>query len=489
METMETNIVFPDKNIKRKTARSVSSNSFTLNAEMTDDEKLKIIKAWWEDYKVNNEFNLYLVYNEKTYNLYSFSTKGGDLNIYFTYSDETKTYGFGMFVANIDNEFPTFLSDNPDFDISTLVKQEGTGGTGTDNYDELENKPSINGTILQGNLTSEELGISNVNIYKYKVPYKTSVDKSEETLDMFNEIREKFDNGEKILLIVNGNEYNGSISASENHYIFVPQKGNFNSDYIVFKSSPMYTTNQNGINLYSALIINVEVNGDKSVKQINLKAQNFSLTYAYNIDAINVSSKNKVLTTTNESVFTPTGDYNPATKKYVDDAVANVGGRDIYVGYVNSIDNLNVATIQPIMQSAFDSGASRIMILPTDTSGESFNLMQITSNLQDITASPNLQQIKLMFLNDFSVSENEIKIPCRELRINYKIENEVITVLSVVIVYNYGLSGANYSAVGNRRILVSGSGSSYTPKLSYDPATKKYVDDLVGNINTLLEAI
>lgn len=35
----------------------------------------------------------------------------------------------------------------------------GGGGSGTDNYNELRNKPSINNTILQGNKTANDLGL------------------------------------------------------------------------------------------------------------------------------------------------------------------------------------------------------------------------------------------------------------------------------------------------------------------------------------------
>lgn len=42
-----------------------------------------------------------------------------------------------------------------------LLKQlvEGGGGGGTTDYEELTNKPSINGTTLSGDMSSEELDI------------------------------------------------------------------------------------------------------------------------------------------------------------------------------------------------------------------------------------------------------------------------------------------------------------------------------------------
>lgn len=45
-------------------------------------------------------------------------------------------------------------------------------------------------------------------------------------------------------------------------------------------------------------------------------------------DRIGVYSSGSPLGTSNTSTYTPTGDYNPATKKYVDDAVAGSGGGD-----------------------------------------------------------------------------------------------------------------------------------------------------------------
>ena len=45
--------------------------------------------------------------------------------------------------------------------ISTLFAQElGGGGGGTSDYGALENKPSINGTTLEGNMTTADLNIS-----------------------------------------------------------------------------------------------------------------------------------------------------------------------------------------------------------------------------------------------------------------------------------------------------------------------------------------
>lgn len=43
-------------------------------------------------------------------------------------------------------------------------------------------------------------------------------------------------------------------------------------------------------------------------------------------------SSSTVLTKTNTTTYTPVGDYNPATKKYVDDEIAKLGTTDVIDG-------------------------------------------------------------------------------------------------------------------------------------------------------------
>lgn len=41
-----------------------------------------------------------------------------------------------------------------------ILANKSGGGSGTSNYNDLENKPKINGVILEGNKTSSELGLT-----------------------------------------------------------------------------------------------------------------------------------------------------------------------------------------------------------------------------------------------------------------------------------------------------------------------------------------
>lgn len=62
----------------------------------------------------------------------------------------------------------------------------GGGGSGTSDYPELDNKPSINGVELVGNKTSEELGLASANYVDKKVA--DLVNSAPETLDTLGEV-------------------------------------------------------------------------------------------------------------------------------------------------------------------------------------------------------------------------------------------------------------------------------------------------------------
>lgn len=77
-------------------------------------------------------------------------------------------------------------------------------------------------------------------------------------------------------------------------------------------------------------INNVELTGNKTLEDLGINIPD--LENYYTKDMVNEA----FLTKTNTTSFTPTGDYNPATKKYVDDAVGSIGEPVIYVEEDNS---------------------------------------------------------------------------------------------------------------------------------------------------------
>lgn len=104
------------------------------------------------------------------------------------------------------------------------------------------------------------------------------------------------------------------------------QKADFSSALMKIVGTSQYIYDVEGMPIFQQVVINV--NGDKETGKVSgisasINNGRFFLTEAYNNNKYN---SNAALTTKNTTEYTPTGDYNPATKKYVDDAVAGVGG-------------------------------------------------------------------------------------------------------------------------------------------------------------------
>lgn len=173
---------------------------------------------------------------------------------------------------------------------------------------------------------SIEIGSGDNKIYYYKMTENYNKhDTTEATLAMFNEIAEKWRNGEKPLLLVQGYSL---IEQYSWYAISAPLHGSWASNYLFFKFPSIYSTQQGGHDMWCDLEISCTANnttdGIITAVDISQKRQFYTTRYG------DTSSRNtnKVLATDNTSSYTPTGDYNPATKKYVDDAVAGSGGGD-----------------------------------------------------------------------------------------------------------------------------------------------------------------
>lgn len=171
---------------------------------------------------------------------------------------------------------------------------------------------------------SIEIGSGDNKIYYYKMTENYNKhDTTEATLAMFNEIAEKWRNGEKPLLLVQG--YNAFEQYSW-YGISAPLHGSWASNYLVFKFPSVYATQQGGHDYWGDLEISCTANnttdGIITAVDTSQKRQFYTTSYGNNSSR----NTNQVLTTDNTYEYTPTGDYNPATKKYVDDTVAGAGG-------------------------------------------------------------------------------------------------------------------------------------------------------------------
>lgn len=190
----------------------------------------------------------------------------------------------------------------------------------------------VSGLVSQSTFDTKMNEISQEFNHKFDMPYYYKCnggtdfeDTSETTLAMFNEIAEKWRNGEKPLLLVQGYSF-------FEHYswygISAPLHGSFDSDYLVFKFPSVYATQQGGKDYWGDLEISCKVNNttDGIITEV-ITSQNKQF-YTTRYDAVSSRNTNQVLTTDNTEAYTPKNDYNPAPKKYVDDKLTTITGYD-----------------------------------------------------------------------------------------------------------------------------------------------------------------
>ena len=177
------------------------------------------------------------------------------------------------------------------------------------------------------------------------------------------------------------------------------------------------------------------------------------------------------LTKTNTSEYTPTSNYNPATKKYVDDNILLSKDKCFY--FLEAGVRYDMTSI----------------ITDTDTLDKLSQIM--TDYYPKYLANNNLCCV--IFGKDDTSASNGCFITLQgrgttfyytyPYRSTYERRYGYIGYLDIKGTWNN--STQKYTANNNSAIRII----SYTPTTDDNPATKKYVDDQVGNINTILATL
>ena len=195
-----------------------------------------------------------------------------------------------------------------------------------------------------------------------------------------------------------------------------------------------------------------------------------------------------VLTKTNTTSYTPTGDYNPATKKYVDDTIAD--NSDIMV--INYDGETSDKTFLEIYSHINNGGIAILIYLDCIYHLYSFSQYGIEFRLIN-TADDSSEGIYATFSfcvhisNQNEVTYDEIWISSPKESISTPLMNGTA---SVGVSYRYA-HGDHVHPTDTTRAAVSDvltktNTTSYTPTANYHPATKKYVDDSIPESNVLL---
>ncbi len=214
---------------------------------------------------------------------------------------------------------------------------------------------------------------------------------------------------------------------------------------------------------------------------------NLSGTNTGDQDLTPYALKSNVLELTNTTSFTPGTDYEPATKKYVDDQISSTGG-----GTVTSVSSANTEqltvtsgteTSTPELNIITGAVASGSTALATGDQINTFVTGQLSSKLDaNTTAITGDTKTKITYDSKGLVTAGD---DATTADIAPSTDRNYVTNSQLTAISN--LSGTNtgdqdltpYALKSN--VLELTNTTSFTPGTDYEPATKKYVDDQISS--------
>ena len=228
-------------------------------------------------------------------------------------------------------------------------------------------------------------------------------------------------------------------------------------------------------------INNVELTGNKTLEDLGINIPD--LENYYTKDMVNEA----FLTKTNTTSFTPTGDYNPATKKYVDDSKNYVGEYKFLI--LDNIYLLSKEYFDSVLLPAVKSvGWEKVVVILSHSIG--YNAMGLYMFHQKIESTDEdgnaIQTIIFETIHPDIWEQYKGYYTSGSMLIEPTITQIVLTITNdefANATFNYKRSGS-----GSRlNLLPIDEDAKNAPKVfipTYDaePATKKYVDDAVGSI-------
>lgn len=201
--------------------------------------------------------------------------------------------------------------------------------------------------------------------------------------------------------------------------------------------------------------------------ELNTKQDKLIPSDGIEINEDNTINVTDVLFTNNTTPYTPTNDYNPSTKKYVDDAINN-----IQISDTTYIINTSTSTEEKItiMQEVYDKYISGTMANLTyiDASGNVFSLFDVDKFETHIDF--------FMINGGNATTKYAVGYYAYDrYKINCAYNEDTITSVSVEELSD------TYMLADSGEILGINNTTEYTPTTDYQPSTKKYVDDTIKN--------
>lgn len=209
-------------------------------------------------------------------------------------------------------------------------------------------------------------------------------------------------------------------------------------------------------------------------------------------DLSNYPTKSEVLMKNNEEEYTPTTSYNPATKKYVDDVVANIdigggsanlGNTEVYNMVRSELNSeKNLAIFTKIVNDFINSNFTKNAIVIINESG----YLNQNDNQGTIICTKVYKQTDAIW-----GMEGYYQV---QYWSSYNYEPQLcFTLITLRCTTNSDgsktVTSASKSATQTYGLLHKTNTKSYTPTADYHPSTKKYVDDAITTaITSVLES-
>lgn len=313
---------------------------------------------------------------------------------------------------------------------------------------------------------------SNIYYYNWGPLSKTS-DTSEEGKAFWTSIYNKCLAGEHPIVITTVEQFpTDPVSQYTVQLIGVPTaltEEETSSYEMAYKTAPVQYTANNGSFRWYQLCLEFTVR-DGVVTQIGKSQfQDLPLLLDFQTSPYRGYPNNLALSTGNTREFTPTQDYHPATKKYVDD--------QIYIWDGNDTEEAR-EVFQKIINNYFERKPIR-NIAYVSISGTYHQYYGLASIYQHNETSLyfvfQLQEYRGFSSVKFGVAYSNMLRYNAIISINDN--NEIISL-------DGGNNYSSYILGNNNNILGMNNATEYTPTGDYNPATKKYVDDNLGDLPT-----
>lgn len=189
----------------------------------------------------------------------------------------------------------------------------------------------------------------------------------------------------------------------------------------------------------------------------------------------------RYLGTGNTNYFEPTRDYEPSTKKYVDDSIAAIpSGGDFPIAYLNNptsnfqpnnindggtIDSDDLSSLMTIGNDMLSKGFKTFILVVHRYGGPTSSISYLC-----VIGERTYDLFQFTCIASYNGKINDIGTTMGTFYIEGTISNNEITHLD-----NYVGGGGN-----SQPILYANNTTAYTPTGDYNPATKKYVDDAIA---------